>query len=185
MNAPATFNDFVTRNRGLLVRHAARAGVEFADAQQEAWLAWDRACRTWSPAGGASLNTWATKVLKWRLLKLAEQKRFGIELDADDAPDLAAWDEEQITAWRGELRRLGGEVESLFDLLRLGGCAALGQAIGRCERRARQLIKEIEDAPQHQRLRKLRALALRVARGPHWRAPARPAVQLQLDLGEV
>lgn len=180
----STFNEFITRNRGKIARHAAARGLELADARQEAWLAWDEANRTWSPAGGASLNTWAMRKLKARLLDLGQQARFGLDLDADGAPELAARDGAVIEQWRGEARRLGRKVENLFNLLRLGGCAALGQAIGCCERRARQLVKEIIDAPPQERLPKLRALAERVARGPH--APRRlqlRAEQLQLDWG--
>lgn len=184
MNATATFNDFMTRNRGQIARLAVRHRIELADARQEAWEAWGDACATWSPGGGASLNTWAVGKLRNRLRDLAEQQRFGIELDADGAPDLAARGEEEIEQWRGEARRMGREVENLFNLLRLGGCAALGQALGRCERRARQLIQEIEEAPERLRMRKLRALARRVACGPHAsrRVPS-GAVQLQLDWG--
>lgn len=147
--------------------------------------AWDEACRTFNPEK-SSLAGWANYKLEKVMVKRAKEQRGMVYLDSLEggAPDIAARDEEEIARWRGEARRLGRDVERLFDLLRLGGCAALAQALGRCERRARQLIQEIEEAPEKLRMRKLRALARRVARGPHASRTVPSAVQLQLDWGE-
>lgn len=184
MTAPVfpAFNDWSTNHRGFLARRAWQARVELDEARQEAWVGWEYAERTWDPEKGDP-DAWISLQVEVRLRRIAEQARFGIELDAEGAPDFAARDEEEIEQWRGEARRLGAEVERLFNLLRIGGCAALGQAIGRCERRARQLIQEIEEAPERLRMRKLRALARRVARGPHASRTVPSAVQLQLDWG--
>lgn len=147
--------------------------------------AWDEACRSYNPLKKKSLAGWANLKLAMAMAERAghgQGARFCIELNADGAPELAAGDEEEIESWRGEARRLGREVENLFNLLRLGGTAALAQAIGRCERRARQLIQEIEDAPERFRMRKLRKLARRVGQGPHGSGPGpRGGVQLQLE----
>lgn len=188
MSAPTVFPSFTiwsTTHRGFLARRAWQARVELDEAGQEAWVGWEYAARTWDPGRGDP-GAWVSLQVEVRLKRLAEQQRFGVELDADGAADFAVKDEQEIEAWRGEARRLGAEVERLFNLMRIDGTAALAQALRVTQRRARQLVQEIDEAPQRLRLSKLRALARRVARGPHAsRTVPSGAVQLQLDLVEV
>lgn len=137
MTAPATFNDFLTRNRGLIARMADRHSVELDDARQEAWLAWDSACRTWSRGRGATLNTLAVRKLQNRLRRLAAQARYGCELDAEGAPDLAAQGREEIEPWRRE--DADDAWEAIAEVVR-AGTAAIAERLGVTQRRARQIV---------------------------------------------
>lgn len=139
MTAPVfpAFNDWSTNHRGLIARLADRHRIELDDAKQEAWLAWDDACVTWNPARGASLNTWALRKLENRLRGLAAQCRHGLELDADDAPELAGAVGEELECWRTQ--EAGAAGEALADALR-AGTATIAERLGVTQRRARQVI---------------------------------------------
>lgn len=138
MTAPVTiYNDFLTINRGLIARLADRHRIELDDAKQEAWLAWDDASATWNPARGASLNTWVLRKLENRLRGLAAQCRHGLELDADDAPELVGAGGAEIEAWRTQ--EAGAAGEALADALRAGS-ATIAERLGVTRRRARQIV---------------------------------------------
>lgn len=139
MIAPTTttYNDFLTINRWLIAHLADRHRIELDDAKQEAWLAWGEACATWNPRGGASLHTWALRKLENRLRRLAAQARYGCELDAEGAPDLAAQGREEIEPWRREDATPSWEAvaEAVRD-----GTATVAERLGVTQRRARQII---------------------------------------------
>lgn len=149
MNTPTphfpAFSDWLTRHRALVARLADQHRVELDDARQEAWLAWDEAARTWSPAGSTAQATWVARKLKNRLRRLAEQARFGVELDADDAPQLAADDEKEIAAWRVQEADAAGEARA--DALR-GGTSGIAARLGVTQRRARQIVAELVEQAQ-------------------------------------
>ena len=145
MITPTTFNDFLTINRGLIARMAGRHSVELDDARQEAWLAWDEACGTWSPTRGATLNTWALRKLKNRLRRLAAQARYGCELDAEGAPDLAAQGREEIEPWRrGDA---DDAWEAIAEVVR-DGTATVAERLGVTQRRARQIVAALVERAQ-------------------------------------
>lgn len=147
MNArtPTTYNDFLTINRGLITRLADRHRIELDDAKQEAWLAWDDACATWNPARGASLNTWALRKLESSLRRLAAQARYGCELDAEGAPDLAAQGREEIEPWRRE--DADATWEAIAEVVR-DGTAIIAERLGVTQRRARQIVAALAERAQ-------------------------------------
>ena len=146
MSAPAPiqfpdFNDWLIRYRALVAKLADKCGIEVDDARQEAWLAWDDAGRTWSPAGGASPATWVIRTLEIRLTRLAAQGRHGLALDTDEAPELAA-EEQEIESWR--MAELDPATEAKLDTLR-AGTAGLADCLKVTQRRARQIVQRMVD----------------------------------------
>lgn len=104
------------------------------DLRQEAALALVEALQVHNPERGTLSTCWINLCLKPRLRRWRAGCRFGVELDVDDAPVIAAQEEEDE-----KLPELTGEENAALDAMR--DTSELAQRLGVTRRRAQQIVK--------------------------------------------
>lgn len=110
--SPAEITGLIAANKRIAIRLGAMHGIDAEEAQGMYACAVVEAASRFDPAKNASLKTFAEVLYRAALAEAASQCRYGVELDADDAQELAD-DDEEPAAWRA-----GGE-EKIVEKLAL------------------------------------------------------------------
>lgn len=100
--SPAEMTALIAANKRIAISLGAMHGIDADEAQGMYACAVVEAARRFNPAKNASLKTFAEVRYRAALSEAASQCRYGVELDAEDAPELAAddHDDEEPAAWR-------------------------------------------------------------------------------------
>ncbi|WP_153133201.1 hypothetical protein [Dechloromonas hortensis] len=118
----AEITALVEANKRIAIRLGAMHGIDADEAQGMYACSVVEAARRFDPSRNASLRTFAEVRYRAALSEAASQCRYGIELDAEDAPELAADDhddEEEPAAWRsGSEKKIAEKLALLPSSLR-------------------------------------------------------------------
>lgn len=100
--SPDEITALVRDNKRIAIRLGAMHGIDAEEAQGMYACAVVEAASRFDPSRNASLKTFAEVLYRAALAEAASQCRYGVELDAEDAPELADDhdDEEEPAAWR-------------------------------------------------------------------------------------
>lgn len=97
----AEITGLIAANKRIAIRIGEKLGFDADEAQSMYACAVVEAANRFDPAKNASLKTFAEVLYRAALAEAASQCRYGIELDAEDVPELAdGHEEEEPAAWR-------------------------------------------------------------------------------------
>ena len=111
--SPDEITALIAANKRIAIRIGEKHGFDADEAQSMYACAVVEAARRFDPSRGASLKTFAEALYRSELIEAASQCRYGVELNAEDAPELADDQGGKPEAWRS------GDEEQIAEKLAL------------------------------------------------------------------
>lgn len=114
--SPAEIEALVRDNKRIAIRLGAMHGIDADEAHAMYASAVVEAAVRFDDTKGATLKTFAESLYRAALAEAASQCRYGLELDAEDAPELAddQNDEDEPAAWRSGAEQVIAEKLALL-----------------------------------------------------------------------